>query len=197
MSNLYTSLWWRSSWYFSMRYFDVTGVYWCRSRCRAKKLDLTSASWRRTLRIQSSKSVSEYHVTWAWHRCGASRLTGVLSSRKIPNDSSPWMSPFSLSLSHLFILPFASLPPLSLSREEEDFFEVSTRAKNYTCQRHDFGFDDFVMESRFGRRFFLRMSFLHARHLYRYSRDTFALMSNHMPSFITTASPIYSTFYIV
>lgn len=48
---------------------------------------------------------------------------------------------------------------LSLSREEEDFFEVSTQAKNYTCQRHDFGFDDFVMESRFGRRFFCECSF--------------------------------------
>lgn len=37
---------------------------------------------------ESSKSVSEYHVTWVWRRCGASRLTGVLSSTKIPNDSS-------------------------------------------------------------------------------------------------------------
>jgi len=87
-----------------------------------------------------------YHVAWVWHRCGASRLTGVLSSTKILNDSSCKChhSPY-YSLSHLHILLFASLPPFALATMEN--FLKYRLAENYTC--HDFDFDDFVIKSRF------------------------------------------------
>lgn len=83
---------------------------------------------------------------------------------------------------------------LSLSREE-DFFEVSTRKELYLSAswlwlrwfRHGI-----ALWSTF---FWGGMFFLHARHLYRYSRDI--LHWCQIICFITTASPIYSTFYIV
>lgn len=170
MSNLYTSLWWRSSWYFSMHYFDVTGVYWCRSRCRCEKIgfDICLLEANSAYRVQNPFQ----NITLHGYGTGAA-LRGwpvywvpekFLTTPHRECRHSPY-------LFLIFLFCHSHPSHLSLSREEEDFFEVSTQAKNYTCQRHDFGFDDFVMESRFGRRFFLRMFFLHARHLYRYSRD--------------------------
>lgn len=78
------------------------------------------------------------------------------------------MSPFSLSFSHLLTLLFASLPPFAFARRR--IFLRYRLAKNYTCHRHDFDFDDFVMKSRFVRRFY-KCSFYMLNILHKYSRD--------------------------
>lgn len=80
-------------------------------------------------------------------RCGASRLTGVLSSTKIPNDRKRRPSLY-LSLS-LVSCPTIRDPSVFRSRARLKIFSRYRLAKKYTCHRRDFGSDDFVTKLPF------------------------------------------------